>query len=104
MLVTTVSFTVLLFVVVAVGVGLVVAPFVVALHMAESRRFSTLRWGAVALGGSAAGALLTLLLWRRPELPTVVALIPLVLTWLGPTTLWVLEEGQSVGGRPGRHE
>lgn len=104
MLVTTVSFVVILLVVAAVGVGMLVAPFVTALQMAESRRFATGRWGALALAGSLGGLLLTWLLWHRPGLPKVVALIPLVLTWLGPTALWVLEEGQSIGGRPGRHE
>lgn len=81
------------------------APFVVALQLAERRRFSTARWGALTLAGSVVGLVLVLLLVRSDRLPTAVALLPLLLTWSGPAVLWLLAGDEvAVGGRAGRHE
>lgn len=88
----------------AVLAALTLAPFVVALEMADARRFSPTRWGAVALGASVC-ALLVTLLGVRSGLPSVLALAPLLLTWLGPGLLWLLTgEQAALGGRAGAHE
>jgi hypothetical protein len=81
------------------------APFVVALQMADTRRFSTTRWGAVALVGSLVGLALAAYFLRSDRLPTVAALLPLLLTWAGPGALWLLTgDEELVGGRAGAHE
>ena len=95
--------------VVALGVALLAAftllPFVVALQMAESRRFSTARWGAVAIVTSLVGLAFALLVLRSDALPTVGVVVPLALTWAAPGALWLLTgEEELVGGRAGRHE
>jgi hypothetical protein len=80
-------------------------PFVLALQMADSRRFSTARWGTVALVGSLAGLALALLFYRSDRLPDPAALLPLAFTWAGPGGLWLLTgEEELVGGRAGVHE
>ena len=95
--------------IVAVGLALLAAltlvPFVLALQMAEARSFSTTRWGAIALAGSVVGLLLALVLYRADRVPTVAALLPLVLALTGPGLLWLLTgEEALVGGRAGAHE
>ncbi len=81
------------------------APYVVALTMAESRRFSATRWGVVALLGSLFGLLLALLFYRSDRLPDLAALLPLGFTWSGPALLWLLTGTEDlVGGRAGAHE
>ena len=94
---------------VALGLALLAAvtlvPFVVALQMADSRRFSTTRWGAVALAASGVGLLLALVFYRSDSVPSAAALLPLILTWAGPGALWLLTgEEAVVGGRAGAHE
>lgn len=94
---------------VAVGLALLsaltLAPFVVALQMAEARRFSTARWGALTLAGTGVALLLVLVLVRGDRLATPIALLPLLLTWGGPAALWLLaEQDTGLGGRAGRHE
>ena len=94
---------------VALGLALLAAltlvPFVVALQMADARRFSTARWGAVAITCSLVGLALAALVVRSDTLPTAGALVPLALTWGGPAALWLLTgEEELVGGRAGRHE
>lgn len=94
---------------VAVGLALLAAvtlvPFVVALQLAEARRFSTARWGALTLLGTGVALLLVLLLVRTDRVATPVALLPLLLTWGGPVALWLLaEQDTGLGGRAGRHE
>lgn len=89
----------------AVLLALTVVPFVLACDMAERRRFSVARWGAVALAGSALGLSVALLAWRRTDLPTLLVLLPLALTWTGPALLWLLEGTEErLGGRRGAHE
>ncbi len=81
------------------------APFVVALQMADARSFSTARWGAVALVGSVLGLLLALAFYRSDRIPAVAALLPLTFTWAGPGLLWLLTGKETlVGGRAGAHE
>lgn len=94
-----------------VAVGLVLlaavtlAPFVVALQMAETRAFSTTRWGAFALVACGLGLLLALVFYRSDSVPSAAALLPLVLTWAGPGALWLLTgEEAAIGGRAGAHE
>ena len=36
--------------------------------------------------------------------PWPVAVLPVVLTWAAPGVLWLLEGGDQLGGRAGRHE
>lgn len=85
--------------------GVTLVPFVVALRMADARRFSSSRWGAVALAGSLLGLLLALVVARSDRLPDALALLPLLLTWAGPGALWLLSgEEALVGGRAGAHE
>jgi hypothetical protein len=95
--------------IVAIGLALLaavtLAPFVVALQMADTRRFSTTRWGAVALVASLLGLGLFLVFYRSDRIPTLAALMPLALTWTGPGALWLLSgEEVEVGGRAGAHE
>jgi hypothetical protein len=104
LLVATVTFTLIVIVVLAVLVAVSVLPIYVAVQMAESRRFSTTRWFGVAsvtvLVGLAGGYLL-----HRHDLPRIVVLLPVALTWGAPIVLWLLESGQvRLGGRAGLHE
>jgi hypothetical protein len=94
---------------VAVGVALLAAvtvvPFVVALQMATTRRFSPTRWGALSLAASLLGLGLALAFWGSASIPTAAALLPLVFTWAAPGALWVLTGQEAlIGGRAGRHE
>ena len=95
--------------IVALGLALLaavtLAPFVVALQMADQRAFSTGRWGAVAVVASLLGLALALLFYRSDRLPDLAAVLPLLLTWAGPGLLWLLSgEEAVVGGRAGAHE
>ena len=95
--------------IVALGIALLalvtLAPFVVALQMADSRRFSTTRWGIVAIAGSLVGLALFVAFYRSDRVPTLAAFMPLVLTWTGPGALWLLTGDEAeVGGRAGAHE
>ena len=104
LLIATVTFTLVVIVVLAVLVAVTVVPIYVAVQMAENRRFSTTRWFAVASGtvllGLAGGYLL-----HRHDLPRLVVVLPVVLTWAAPVVLWLMESGQvRIGGRAGAHE
>lgn len=80
-------------------------PFVLALRMADARRFSTTRWGAVSLADSLLGLLLALLIVRSSRVPDAAALLPLIVTWAGPGGLWLLTGDEvAIGGRAGAHE
>ena len=105
LLLAAVAFPLILAVGLAVLAALTLAPFVVALQMADARAFSTTRWGAVALVGSVLGLLLALLFYRSERVPDVAALLPLTFTWSGPGLLWLLTGAETlVGGRAGAHE
>ena len=95
--------------IVALGLALLAAvtlvPFVLALRMADSRSFPSLRWGAFALAGSLLGLLLALVVLRSERIADAAAVLPLVLTWAGPGALWLLTgEDAAIGGRAGAHE
>lgn len=80
-------------------------PFVVALSLAERRRFSAGRWGSVTLAGAVGGLLLAGLLLSGDRVPAPVAVLPLLLGWTGPAALRLLSaQDTAVGGRAGRHE
>ena len=105
LLLAAVTFPLILAVGIALLAAVTLVPFVVALQMADSRRFSTTRWGIVALGGSLLGLALFAAFYRSDRIPTLAALMPLVLTWTGPGALWLLTgEEAEVGGRAGAHE
>ena len=105
LLLAAVAFPLILAVGLAALAAVTLAPFVVALQMAESRGFSTTRWGVVALLGSLLGLLLALVFFRSDRLPAPAALLPLTFTWAGPGLLWLLTGTEElVGGRAGAHE
>jgi hypothetical protein len=105
LLVTLVTFTLLVALIVAGLVAVTVLPVFVSLQMADARRFSTARWFVFSGLTVIAGVGYAFLLKRHTEVPTVVALLPLALTWAGPAALWLLEAGQTrIGGSAGRHE
>jgi type II secretory pathway component PulK len=104
LLLAVVAVAVLVAVALALLAAVTLVPFVVALQMADARRFSTARWGAVALLGSALGLAAALVVLRAERVPDLVGLLPLALTWLGPGALWLLTgEEARIGGRAGRH-
>jgi hypothetical protein len=104
LLVATVTFTLIVIVLLAVLVAVTVLPVFVALQMADARRFSNARWGAISLVTVALGLSVAYLLHKHDASRVLVAL-PLVLTWAAPGALWLLETQQtSIGGRPGLHE
>jgi Cu/Ag efflux pump CusA len=105
LLVTLVTFTVLVALLLAALVVVTVLPVFVALQMADARGFSTARWLIVSGLTVLAGVGYAYLLHKHTHVPTVVALLPLGLTWAGPGALWLLEAGQTrLGGSAGRHE
>jgi len=104
LVVTTVSFSLIVAVVLAVLVAVTVVPIFVALQMADARRFSTARWFALSALGVVVGLGYAYVLHKH-DVPRIVQVLPLALTWAGPAALWLLEEGQlRYGGRAGRHE
>ena len=54
------------------------APFVVGLQMAEARRFSTARWGALTLAGVGVAMMLALVLLRGGAVATPASATPAV--------------------------
>src|SRR4051812_19261971 len=104
LLVSLVLFPLIVALLVACLVAVTVAPVFVSLQMADARRFSTGRWLAFSVVTVLAGLGYTYLLQKHTSVPTIVALLPLGLTWAGPGALWLLEAGQRLGGRSGRHE
>ncbi|GAC1439808.1 MAG: hypothetical protein NVS3B26_05510 [Mycobacteriales bacterium] len=104
LLVSLVTFPLIVALMLAVLVALTVVPVFFALQMADARRFSTARWCAVSAAGVVVGLGYAYVLHKH-HVPRLVQLLPLVLTWAGPAALWLLEEGQTrYGGRAGRHE
>ena len=105
LVVSTVVFTLIVAVVLVLLVAVTVAPVFLALQMADSRSFSTARWFGVSALGVVLGLGLAYVFHNRDGVPTLLAALPLVLTWAGPAALWLLEEGQTrLGGRAGLHE
>lgn len=104
LLVATVTFTLIVALVVAVLAAVTVLPVCVVVQMAETRRFSTARWFAVAAVTVLVGLLGADKL-RGNDVSRLLVALPLVLTWIGPAVLWLLEPGQTrIGGRAGAHE
>ena len=87
-----------------VGLALTVLPFATATRTAERKGLSTARAGAATLAAVAvglAGALLVL----RSDRPTTSALFPLLLCWVVPGALALLDERRTgLAGRRGLHE
>ena len=105
LLLAALVFPLLVALAVALLAALTLVPFLVALQMADARRFSTARWGAVTIVASLLGLALALLVARSDSLPALAVLIPLAVTWAGPAALRLLTgEEELVGGRAGRHE
>jgi type II secretory pathway component PulK len=104
MLVTLVTVLLLLVVACAIAVGVLVVPFVVAVDMAERRRFSTARWGAVALVGSGLAVMVAALIPLQ-HLSGLLLTLSVALAWTGPGVLALLDASQRrVGGTQGAHE
>lgn len=104
LLVATVTFTLIVVIAVALLVAVTVVPMFATLQMADARRFSTFRWGAVSAVTVLVG-LGTAYLLHQHHAVRVISVLPLVLTWAAPAALWLLEEGQTrLGGRAGLHE
>jgi ABC-type Mn2+/Zn2+ transport system permease subunit len=104
LLVTLVTFTLLVALGVALLVAVTVVPVFVALQMADVRRFSTGRWGAASMAGVVLGLGLAYELHKHSA-PRLLVVLPLLLTWVTPCGLWLLSEDQTrIGGRAGLHE
>ena len=105
LLVSTVLFTAIVAVALALLVAVTVAPLYVALELADARRFSTGRWTLISAVGIVLGLGYAYVLHHSHDLPLVVTALPLALTWVGPGLLWVLDPSQvKLGGRAGAHE
>lgn len=105
LLLAGIGFPLIVAVALALLAAVTLAPFVVALQMADARRFPTGRWGVVALAGSLLGLALALVFAAWDRVPTLGALLPLLLTWTGPGALALLSaDDAEVGGRAGAHE
>ncbi|MBC7373547.1 MAG: hypothetical protein H7323_06110 [Frankiales bacterium] len=93
--------------VVAVGLlalsVLTLVPFVLAQRMAQTRGFPSARWGAFTLAASVVGLGVVGLALRGDRTP-LLALTGVPVAYAGPLVLSLLEAGQRVGGRPGRHQ
>jgi hypothetical protein len=104
LLVTLVTFTVIVAVLVAFLVAVTVLPVYVAVEMADTRRFSTMRWFVISAAGVLVGLAAAYDLHRH-DVSRLLVLLPVVLTWATPAGLWLLAAGQSrIGGRAGLHE
>ncbi|MCU1673052.1 MAG: hypothetical protein JWN77_1165 [Frankiales bacterium] len=103
-LVATVAFVVVLAVLLVGLVLVTVAPVYAALQMAETRGFSTFRWALVSAAAVLVGLGAAYVL-RGHDVPKLLPLLPLVLTWTGSLLLWLLDASQTrLGGRAGLHE
>lgn len=105
LLLAAIGFPLIVALAVALLAGVTLAPWVVALRMADQRAFSVTRWGTLALLASLVGLVLLLLAWRSDRVNGVAVLLPLAVTWTAPGALWLLSgEEAGVGGRAGAHE
>jgi hypothetical protein len=105
LLLALIGFPLIVALALALLAAVTLAPFVVALQMADARGFPTGRWGVVALVSSLLGLALTLVFYRWDRVAPFAALLPLLLTWAGPGALALLSADDSeVGGRAGAHE
>jgi len=105
LVVTTFAFALVVAVVTAVLVAVTVLPLFVALQMADARGFSPARWVVVTGAGIAVGLGSAYVLHGRESSPRLLPLVPLLLTWVGPSLLLLLAPSQRLlGGRAGQHE
>ena len=104
LLVATVTFTLIVALLVAVLAAVTVIPVFAAVQMAEARGFSTARWFAT----SAVAVLIALACaykLHQHDVSRLLVVLPLVISWAAPAVLWLLEPGQNrIGGRAGLHE
>jgi hypothetical protein len=105
LLLAAIGFPLIVALALALLAAVTLAPFVVALQMADARGFPTGRWGVVALAASLLGLGLALVFYRSDRIQPLAALLPLLLTWAGPGALSLLSaQDAEVGGRAGAHE
>ncbi|MEO6203947.1 MAG: hypothetical protein ABIO67_00965 [Mycobacteriales bacterium] len=105
LVVATFAFTLVVALVTVALVAVTVVPLYVALQLADARGFSPARWVVVTVGGIAIGLGSAYVLHGRDGTPRLFALLPLILTYVGPASLFLLESSQrALGGRAGRHE
>ena len=102
MLVTVLFAVVVVLAAAALAALFTAAPFVVAVDMAERRRFSAGRWGAVQLTLTGLAGVLAYLTLRHSAL----LLVPVpFLCWLVPVGLALMGNGTGrLGGYQGAHE
>ena len=103
LLASTAAFTVVVALGLLVLSVLTLVPFVLAQRMAETRGFPTTRWGALTLAASVVGLGVVVLGLRGDRTP-LIALTGVPVAYAGPLVLSLLEAGQRVGGRTGRHQ
>ena len=102
LLLATVAVVLLVALALAVLAALTLVPFLVTLQLAERRRFSLFRWGAVSLAGSVFGLVVALLVLRGGSSPGVAAAVLLPIL-AAPLLLVLLPPEDPLGGRAGRH-
>jgi len=104
MLLSAVYLMVVAAAVLAVGAALTAVPFVVAVDMAERRRFSATRWGGVQLALLVLAALVFLVGWRHGHL-LLLGVPAALLCWLTPLVVSLLSTDDGpLGGYQGAHE
>jgi hypothetical protein len=104
MLLSVVVLLLMAAVVLLVVAGLTAVPFVVAVDMAERRRFSATRWGGLQLALLAVAALVFLVGWRHGHL-LLLGVPSVLLCWLTPLVLSLLStDDGALGGYQGAHE
>ena len=104
LVVATVSFTLIVALLVAVLAAVTVLPVYVAVQMADARRFSTTRWFVIA-SVAVLIALLGAYTFHQHDVARLLVIVPLLMSWVAPAGLWLLEPGQErLGGRAGLHE
>lgn len=103
MLTTLLAVLLVAVVVLALGVGLAVAPYVVSIDMAERRGFSSTRWGAVALVPVGLMLVLGFEVVKR-HAPGLLLVPVAAFGWLTPLTLLLVHDASRLGGSGGAHE
>ncbi len=105
LVVAALAFTLVAALVTGAVVAVTVVPLYVALQLADARGFSPVRWVVVTLAGIAIGLGCAYVLHGRDGTPRLFALLPLILTYVGPASLFLLQSSQrTLGGSAGRHE
>lgn len=97
------SLTVFVAVLCLIGALLTVAPFVVAVELAERRGYAAVRSGLGAAAGPVIGLVLVYAV-HGADLSKVLYLPAVLLCWSVPGALLLLAPGLRAGGRQGAHE